>query len=105
MDKSKKYIVIDSLARSGTTLLTAIFRSQNDCCAFTGCCQEARHSISGKWPHGQACHSLMPFQGDFPVNWPSMQALEKTIKTDYLNGISVSDWQQIWNRSCGNFSD
>ena len=31
-----KYIVIDSIARSGTTLLNSIFNSQENTCSFSG---------------------------------------------------------------------
>lgn len=49
-----KYFIIDSLARSGTTLLSALLRSQEEIVTFDGICNEAlvtKQGLGLAWPH------------------------------------------------------
>lgn len=52
-----KIIVIDGLARSGTTLLTAIFNSQNCSKSYRGIFHEPLAFNYASWPHGYARHA------------------------------------------------
>lgn len=55
-----RYVVIDSIARSGTTILTNLIDNQNSCLAIPGAFPE---SIGAKlnitWPHGFAKHKIL----------------------------------------------
>lgn len=54
-----KLAVIDSLARSGTTLLSSIIHSQQDCSAYRGVFHEPRAIRLGAWSIGMAQFPLL----------------------------------------------
>ena len=54
-----RVLVIDSLARSGTTLLTALMNSQKDCAGLRAVFHEPLACNIGSWPHGMANLPLM----------------------------------------------
>ncbi|MBL4652849.1 MAG: hypothetical protein JKY53_08285 [Flavobacteriales bacterium] len=55
-----KIIVIDGLARSGTTLLNAICNSQENCAAYRGVFHEPLACNYAKWAEGYAQHDIIP---------------------------------------------
>lgn len=65
----KKYIVIDSIARSGTTLLSSIINSQKNCITINGVptLQEPLMYFNGGWPHDYAQKELLPIESK-PIN-------------------------------------
>ena len=55
-----KYFVIDSLSRSGTTLLSALLRTQEKLVTFDGGFREPMCTDRGlSWPHGYAISDIV----------------------------------------------
>jgi hypothetical protein len=60
MENGKKIVVIDGLARSGTTLLSSIIHSQKRMACYRGVFHEALATKLGEWPHGLVRHPVIP---------------------------------------------
>ena len=91
-----KIAVIDGLARSGTTLLSAILHSQQRVVAFRGCFHEPQACNLGTWPHGMARHPLV--KEDIIIE--SEENPSKDIKskfTKWLNGPNHNKTNLNWN--------
>ena len=72
-----KYFVIDSLARSGTTLLSALLRSQEEIVTFDGTCNEA-----------------MATEQVQKLIWPHEVAREPIIRTDEVSICIFEDYKE-----------
>lgn len=57
-----KIVVIDSLARSGTTLLSSIMHSQIDISAYRGVFHEPLACNYGQWACGLVCQPIFPIE-------------------------------------------
>ena len=94
-----KHVVLDSIARSGTTLLSALIRSQENSTSFCPgfseylCCNE-----TPEWPHG-ACRSN--FVNDQDIDFKKFQTDSISQINDYSQyyGVSEDSWIEIINNS------
>ena len=72
-----KYFVIDSIARSGTTLLSALLRSQEKIVTFDGNFTEALHTTFNLgWPHETA---IKPIVGGSLIQMGSFEGYKKEV--------------------------
>lgn len=93
----KKYLVIDSIARSGTTLLSSLIRSQEKCITFDGNFNEALflYGDSG-WPHLHANRDFA-YSKDKKVDIDKYKKyILKVFENDRLSGgKKVEEWKKI----------
>ena len=93
----RKYLVIDSLARSGTTLLSALLRSQKNTTIF---CPGFNESIAAEgidWPHGFARHDILPRDIAINLEQYKKDSISNIENFSQLNGHSISDYEKIIN--------
>ena len=94
----KKFIVIDSLARSGTTLLAALMRSQYKSAVF---CPGFNESLCVKglekveWPNGYARHSILPKNTNINIDIYKNNSLNYIKKFNQLYGKSIENYKKI----------
>ena len=79
-----KIVIIDGLARSGTTLMAALLNSQDGCATFKGIFHEPLACNLGSWPHDYARYRLVP-------STEKVTVVQETNSID--NGLTLS-----WNR-------
>lgn len=104
--KQKKMVVIDSLARSGTTLLSAIFRTQRGCSCFTGMFPEGIVSKYAPWAHPMAQHPILPPSSEMLFEWQEMiEWVKAKIRTGKNCGISAADWNLLLEENCTNYEE
>ena len=94
----KKFIVIDSLARSGTTLLASLMRSQHKSAIF---CPGFNESLCVKglenlvWANGYARHPILPKNSDININKYKKNSLNLIKKFNQLYGKPIEDYEKI----------
>ena len=98
MIECKKYLVIDSLARSGTTLLSSLIRSQQSCMTINGLFLEPMscHEFQNlPWPHGYAQHKIEA-RSTLDLNHLKAKSCEKLRNSDRLRcGFELNFWNDI----------
>ena len=98
-----KYLIIDSLARSGTTLLSSIIRTQGGCVSFDGLVLEslAYASEGWEWPLGFAMQPLMSLDESprlSPSEW--RERLRVRVRETFPRlsmGLSITEWDSLLN--------
>jgi len=114
----KNIIVIDGLARSGTTLLTAFFNSQERCTAYREIFHEPLACRYAAWAHGYAMTPVM--EKDIKIRFPQNRlmsffsgkagsddlvfdvdyffefSLEKLIKRQQFQHMPVDGWRSFF---------
>lgn len=126
----EKIIIIDGLARSGTTLLASIFHSQNRCACYRGVFHEHLATITNGWPYKQALTKqldlLLPqdklvtkkfsiFQGimskithndaNVDVRVLREQTINSINKVRQFDRFDAEEWQQLFDREFKEYSD
>lgn len=94
-----KYFVIDSLARSGTTLLSALLRSQEKIVTFDGNFAEARHcNQKFEWPVGYARADIIEHNLIKMSSFDSYkQQILKTLTNKRLNmGLNAEESEELF---------
>lgn len=94
-----KFLVIDSLARSGTTLLSSFIRSQEKSACFCPGFNESIDSVSDlKWPLGHANMSIRN-KGELLVNIEKYKknSIDSIKKFKQLYGFELEDFIKIIN--------
>ena len=90
-----KHVVLDAIARSGTTLMSALLRSQEKTMAF---CPGFNDSLScydiGEWPHG-ACQQ--DFVANSNINFEKFKEDSFSQIVDYSQyyGLTKEEWKSI----------
>ena len=92
-----KHIVLDSLARSGTTLISALLRSQERSVSFCPGFNEAiSYKNAGSWPHG-ICRrkGFITDKDDFDFDDFKKNSLEHIKKFKQFYHLEEKDWESI----------
>lgn len=96
-----KHIIVDSLARSGTTLISALLRSQERSVSFCpGFNEPLSYKGVGSWPHG-LCRR-MPFisnLNEFDFNDFKNESLNYIIKYKQFYHLNEESWEAIIMRA------
>jgi len=89
-----KVVVIDSLARSGTTLLTALLHSQERMVAYRGVFHEPLACQLGRWAKDYICRSF--------IVQKSLQVIEKN---EQYSELSHEEWKAVFQEPVTSFAD
>ena len=65
--QTSKIVVVDGLARSGTTLLSSILHSQENTSCYRGICHEFMACNIGKWKKDYALFPKIDKKVDIPI--------------------------------------
>jgi len=90
--KPTKYVQVDSLARSGTTLMCALIRSQYRCCAFNGAFPEPQACSYGNSVHSRV---RAPFQNSINFDMVRFKKLSNQTRKDLRFGIPTDIYKKI----------
>ena len=89
------HIVIDSIARSGTTLLSALLRSQEGIISF---CPGFNEPLScnkmGEWPHG-VCRQDFIKTPDLDFNKFQHESIAQILDFAQYYGLDEAEWKSI----------
>tara|TARA_E500000331_G_scaffold90567_1_gene86407 strand:- start:3063 stop:3965 length:903 start_codon:yes stop_codon:yes gene_type:complete len=92
-----KHVVLDSLARSGTTLISALLRSQERSVSFCPGFNEAiSYKNAGSWPHG-ICRrkGFITDEDEFDFNAFKSNSLEYIIEFKQFYHLDEKGWESI----------
>ena len=90
-----KHVVVDSIARSGTTLLSALLRSQDKTMAFCpGFNEPLSCSNIADWPHG-VCRQEFMQAAEIDLKKFKEESLSQIIDYAQYYGLSKDEWRSI----------
>lgn len=90
-----KHVVLDAIARSGTTLMSALLRSQEKTMAF---CPGFNDSLSchdiGEWPHG-ACQQDFVVNSEIDFEKFKQESFSQIVDYSQYYGLTKEEWKSI----------
>ena len=92
---NNKIVVIDSLARSGTTMLAAIIRSQNNAFAYRGCFHEPLTCQYAGYPHGLVCHHIFEDSDSLSIKPQGLKSIIRRLGFNKVGKDLEIDWHKM----------
>ncbi|KPA10238.1 Sulfotransferase [Candidatus Magnetomorum sp. HK-1] len=102
-----KIVVIDGLARSGTTLLTSFLHTQKSYAAFRGAFHEPQACLNLSWPHEYTRLPLLDSSEKLKLN--CFQLKERTLnaikKHNQTGKMNINEWGSLPIENCKNVNE